>query len=379
MRSRLAPPRSLSGLARSAAAALVCSSCEPGGASGALDAGLSASPSARLEGSSGSARGDATSAAGETRATSAAFGAGPSDAGGLDAAQPSAKREKREVKLVFAGDLAMVDGLAANMVARLAGKPTPPGVGPRFPFDHVYDVLASADLAIGNLECVVSTKGTVDTWHNPFRAPLETTRVLRDASFDLVSLANNHSLDFGAAGYDDMRKNLEQGGLPHFGHGFRKLDRQDPVIMEKNGLRIGFLGYEDIPTKKAVDDVLAARPKVDLLVVMNHWGFEGDPNPIPLQRTLGRAQLDAGADLVVGTHAHVLQPTELYKGKLLAYGLGNFAFSAMLDTEQHRTGALLEVTLGPTGLVSHKGHKTRLDDLGAPRIVGEIPPPRVVP
>ena len=347
-------------LSRALVLTLACAACEPGGAARADTQPSERAPTAE-----------------PPRAASAP--APHLASASTSATAPSSPAPKREVKLVFAGDLAMVDGLAANMVARLAGKPTPAGVGPRFPFDHVYDVLASADLAIGNLECVVSTKGTVDTWHNPFRAPLETTRVLRDASFDLVSLANNHSLDFGVLGYDDMRKNLEQGGLPYFGHGFRKLDRQDPVILEKHGLRVGFLGYEDIPTKKAVDDVLAARPKVDLLVVMNHWGFEGDPVPIPLQRTLGRAQLDAGADLVVGTHAHVLQPTELYKGKLLAYGLGNFAFSAMLDTEAHRTGALLEVTLGPAGLVSHKGHKTRLDDLGAPRIVGEIPPPRVVP
>src|SRR5262249_52558435 len=118
---------------------------------------------------------------------------------------------------------------------------------------------------------------------------------------------------------------------------------------------------------------------VDVLVVFNHWGRENSTEPLFLQKRLARAVIDAGADLVVGTHAHVLSPEEWYKGKLVFYGLGNFVFSGMNIDERHRTGGYLEVTVGPRGVVDRRFYRIRLDDMGAPTWLDTEPvdPPRV--
>ena len=116
-----------------------------------------------------------------------------------------------------------------------------------------------------------------------------------------------------------------------------------------------------------------------LLVVFFHWGLEDVTEPIRLQRNRGHALIDAGVDLIVGTHVHVLQPEEWYKGKLIFYGLGNFVFTGMNYDDRHRTGAYLEATAGPKGLVDRKYYRIQLDGVGAPRWMDNEPsePPRV--
>jgi poly-gamma-glutamate synthesis protein (capsule biosynthesis protein) len=109
------------------------------------------------------------------------------------------------------------------------------------------------------------------------------------------------------------------------------------------------------------------------VVVFNHWGHEGQTSPLGVQQSFGRALVDAGADLVVGAHAHVLQPEEWYRGKLLFYGLGNFVFAGMGFDEAHRVGGLLEVDLSRRGVVARRLYRTRLDDTGAPRWLDQGP------
>ena len=103
---------------------------------------------------------------------------------------------------------------------------------------------------------------------------------------------------------------------------------------------MGLLAYY-WPPRPPFSDVLAAREQVDVLFAFMHWGKEDDPEPMQLQRTLSRQLIDAGVDMVVGTHAHVLQPLGWYRGKLIAFGLGNFVFSGMTDASFTGIGALL--------------------------------------
>ncbi len=277
------------------------------------------------------------------------------------------------------GDLAFANHVAHYLERRERGEKVPAGVDARYPFTHVEERLKKADVLLGNLECVVSPKGLVSTDHNPFRAPPFSIRILKDAGVDLVSLANNHSLDFGQIAYDDQIARLKAEGLPFIGGHSSSHGPEEPWITTVNGLKIGFLGFYLRTQEGCVEDAVRARPKVDVLVVFFHWGLEDVTEPIKLQRSRGHALIDAGVDLIVGTHVHVLQPEEWYKGKLILYGLGNFVFTGMNYDDRHRTGAYLEATVGPKGLIDRKYYRTQLDGVGAPHFMEGEPsePPRV--
>jgi poly-gamma-glutamate synthesis protein (capsule biosynthesis protein) len=229
----------------------------------------------------------------------------------------------------------------------------------------VAERLRSADLLVGNLECVASLAGEIETGHNPFRCP-HAVEALKTAGFDLLSIANNHALDYGRPGFDDMLRTLDAAGLPHFGKETFGIQPQAPWITSIDGIRIGLLAYYTLP-KKPFADIVAARARVDVLFTFMHWGREDQVDPLPLQRTLAHEMIDAGVDVVVGTHAHVPQPSEWYRGKLIVYGLGNFVFSGMTHSELHRTGQLYEVELTREGIASHRIAEVRLGTDGAPR------------
>ncbi|MBK8258219.1 MAG: CapA family protein [Polyangiaceae bacterium] len=243
---------------------------------------------------------------------------------------------------------------------------------PGFPFAGVKERLSAADVAIGNLECVVSTKGTLSTWHKPFRSPLIGIDVIKSAGIDAVSVANNHSWDFGADGFYDMLQNLDAKNLPVLGRGYRQElahEPEKPWKVEIRGTKIAFLGFYLETDDKLKRDVEAAKKEADLVVAYFHWGREKQSEATPEQKRQARVVIDAGGDLVVGSHVHVLQPTEMYKGKLIAYGLGNFVFMGMNTEERFRRGAILEVELSKETLFGFELVSTRVDDKGAPRIV----------
>jgi poly-gamma-glutamate synthesis protein (capsule biosynthesis protein) len=269
------------------------------------------------------------------------------------------------VRVAFVGDLAMALDVGRNLEALAAGSAA---VEPGYPFAGVTDRLAAADFALGNLECVVSPLGVPKpTAPVTFRAPELALGAIQRAGLDVVSVANNHVLDYGPEALDDMVARLDRAGLPHVGVGRRSLDPEAPLIRAIHGLRLGFFAYYNVAIEKACRDIARARGDVDVIVVFNHWGTEAQTAPDNHQQVFGHALVDAGADLVVGAHAHVLQPEEWYRGKLLVYGLGNFVFAGMGFDEPHRTGGLLEVDLGRRGVVARRLYRTRLDDTGAPR------------
>jgi poly-gamma-glutamate synthesis protein (capsule biosynthesis protein) len=281
------------------------------------------------------------------------------------------------VHLAFAGDLAMALDVGKTLEAQAAGSAA---VEVGYPFASVTERVAAADLAIGNLECVVSPLG-VPKPSAPvtFRAPQEAFGAIQRAGFDIVSVANNHVLDYGPDALDDMLARLDRVKLPHLGNARRSAEPEAPLIREVRGLKLGFFGFFDADMDKACREVAGARGSLDLVVVFNHWGHEGQASPLGAQQNFGRALVDAGADLVVGTHAHVLQPEEWYRGRLIFYGLGNFVFAGMGFDERHRVGGFLEVDMTRRGVVARRLFRTRLDDTGAPRWLdeGAVEPERV--
>ncbi len=274
----------------------------------------------------------------------------------------------RPVRVAFTGDVCLGLAVGTNLDRLRAGLTV--SVSDGYPFTHVLERLRSADLLVGNLECVLSLRGKPETGHNPFRCSMGSAEVLKAAGFDRMGVANNHSLDYGRPAYADMLRNLDAAGLAHFGRETFTRQPQAPAIHLVRGIKIGLLAYywpPDLP----LADVKNARPLVNVLFVYMHWGVDDTVEPTIQQRRLARDFIDAGVDVVVGTHAHVVQPTEWYRGKLIAYGLGNFVFTGMTHTSIHRIGATLEVDIASDRQLTHRMAKLKLDQDGSPAWIGE--------
>jgi hypothetical protein len=281
------------------------------------------------------------------------------------------------IRLLFAGDIAPALLVDKHLTRIAHDHPEVAHLPTGYPFHDVRARIAAADFAVGNLECVASEAGKPESPnlpmpHVPLRCPLALPGIAA-AGFDLLSVANNHAHDFGRDGFDGTLRAVEAAGLRWFGAEAHEHRPQAPHLVTLRGVRIALLAYYNPPFP--ADDLARARAAADLVVVFNHWGQENEVEPLILQRKLGRELVDAGADLVVGTHAHVVQPTERHHGKLIVYGLGNFVFSGMTFHEPNSIGALLEVDVDPrTRALSARLQRVRLDDDGAPHLEGEPEP-----
>ena len=245
-------------------------------------------------------------------------------------------------------------------------KPTPP-IEPGYPFNRVAERLRGYDLMVGNLECVVSPGGT-RTRKFPLRGSLKTPDLLVEAGFDVMNVANNHQNDLGQGAYEDGLARLRKVGLEISGDMF---GGHDPTLVRKvGGLEIAIVGIYNKKRAEAVELVKEAKKRAPLVIAFLHWGDDYRSRVTESQRVIGRAIIDAGAECVVGAHAHVVQPEESYKGKLIAYGLGNFVFTGMA-ARGTRNGALLELDLDETGVVAHRYRKVRVDDQGIPTFVDD--------
>ncbi|HEY70766.1 MAG TPA: CapA family protein [Anaerolineae bacterium] len=213
---------------------------------------------------------------------------------------------------------------------------------------------SSADLAFANLESPLTDAPLLHAGHD-LRAPTQAVQALQAAGFDLVSLANNHALDAGTPGLVDTLGALQEAGIEAVGPGSEAL----PVRLQ--GLAIVWLALDDAgseaDTQMAQTNLAAWRNRADLLVVSIHWGVEYQASPSPRQRRLAAELAAAGADLIVGHHAHVLQPVEWILGEgrgrstLVIFGLGNAIFDQGAPP-QARHGATLLVEVGAGGVRS---------------------------
>jgi hypothetical protein len=220
------------------------------------------------------------------------------------------------------------------------------------PLSGVAPWLRSADLALGNLECVVAEGGAPRPGPYRLRAPAPAVAILRDAGFDILGLANNHALDYGSEGLAETVARLHEAGIAAVGAGKDPMAAARPVIREVGGLRLAFLAFntvadpDDTPgtggwtrapwdEARAASTVAAARAEADGVIVSIHWGYEYELRPDPAQRDAAQVMLDAGADLVIGHHPHVVQGTEVRSAGFVAYSLGNLLFDqGQADTRQ---------------------------------------------
>ncbi|UCC63624.1 MAG: CapA family protein [Anaerolineae bacterium] len=242
------------------------------------------------------------------------------------------------------------------------------------PFAAVTPWLRAADLALGNLECVITARssahdeaqvGTAQPGPYRLRAPPSAVAALRDAGFDLIGLANNHALDLGPAALAETVSRLQATGIATVGVGPDVKAATQPLIREVGGLRLAFLAFNAVPDpedrsqddgwtradwdrERATATIAAARSQADAAVVSVHWGYEYEWRPDPAQRDAARAMLDASADLIVGHHPHVVQGTQASAAHFVAYSLGNLVFDQQQG--EMRQGLALRAVFDGQGL-----------------------------
>lgn len=266
--------------------------------------------------------------------------------------------------------------------------------GPLQPWRRVVHYFEDADLVVANLECTISDRGTQWPKTFTFRAPApEAANSLVAAGVDVVSLANNHAIDYGIPAFKDTLDLLDARGIGRAGGGRDRAEAHAPLIVEQNGVRLAFLGYvlpfagrpafntrqwaagEDKPglalgTPEVVArEVAAVRDVVDVVVVMVHGGVEYTRAPGKAMRNFAQAAVQAGAKLVIGHHPHVLHGYRLQAKTLIAYSIGNFVFDYF--TGRMNDTAIMDVTLSVNGVESVEWIPIRIQN-GFPRpAVGE--------
>ncbi len=255
-----------------------------------------------------------------------------------------------EVKLALVGDIMLggrIDGLLRQH-------------GFDYPYLHVGDTLRAADIAAGNLENPITDRGDPEDKQYTFRTHPDAVAGMVEGGFDVFNLANNHTLDYGLIGMRDTMTHLSEAGLGYMGAGENDEQAFRPHIVKKHGMRIDFLGFTNVVPHigwkaekdqpglaetynhtRAVEAIARSEEEADLVVVFVHWGIERQETPEPYMIEKARRYIDAGADLVVGSHPHVLGGIESYKDKWIAYSLGNFIFTVN-PTAPSKDSAILQ-------------------------------------
>jgi len=263
----------------------------------------------------------------------------------------------KAVTIAFGGD-ASFEGLSTAVVSNTTGL-----------LSAITPVMSAADIAMVNVETAIGTGGTAVNKQFTFQAPAQALDSLSAAGVDVVTMANNHGMDFGKEGFADTLRIKAEGKMPIIGIGADSTEAYAPYVQEVHGQRIGIIAANDIypssmvnwwtaapgvpgiaSAEEAHQDQLAqavqdARPTVNTLAVYLHFGTEKETCPNARQKELVDLLISAGADIVVGTHAHRLQGIGYQGDQLVAFGLSNFIFKAP-SAAGNASGVLLVTATG---------------------------------
>ncbi len=246
---------------------------------------------------------------------------------------PAQTAEEKSIELIFVGDIMLDRGVEAEIKNHNDWN---------WPFLKIADELKSADIIFGNLEGSLSDKGEKSDKISSFRMDPKVIEGLSYANFNVLSLANNHVLDYGKEALGDTILRLKEAGIDFA-----------PLVKEINGTKFAFLAYTDFcsPSQKAdmknfnlkclgendlenlKKDIENAKKSADIVIISLHYGNEFTQNLSQNQIDFSKAAIDAGADLIIGHHPHVVQKNEIYKGKYIFYSLGNFVFDQNFSEE----------------------------------------------
>lgn len=265
------------------------------------------------------------------------------------------------VTISAGGDVNFGDGVTPSLVAG----------GLDYPFAGVSQAFASTDVSFVNLECCIASVGSpVAGKEFTFRGPPDSAGALADGNIKVVSMANNHAKDFGAAALVETFDHLKANGIAWCGAGHNSTEAYTPAVLNAHGRKVAFVAFTEVvpdgwtatsttpgcattnDPQKVAATIRAARAQADYVVASFHWGIELATSPNSEQRNLAHLAVDNGADLVLGQHPHVVQGFEMYKNRLIAYSLGNFVFSP--PRPESAKSVMVMALLGPGGVVEAK-------------------------
>jgi len=281
-----------------------------------------------------------------------------------------------EVSLVAVGDISYSRG-----VERIVRKQN----NINYPFLKIQDYLKSADLIFGNLETSITQGSEIPDFEMIFRSNSGTEQALKQAGFSILSLANNHTPNFGEKGLKDTFNFLENAGIKYVGAGQNEQEAYQVAYIEKRGKKFAFLAYNDadvVPAyyeasanragtafmriDKMAEAVKGAKQNADFVIVSMHVGIEYARKPNNSQINFAHAVIDTGADLVIGHHPHVVQTMEKYKGKFIFYSLGNFVFDQP-QSEETKEGLAIKVYFTKNGINKISLLPVVMENLAQPR------------
>jgi len=285
-----------------------------------------------------------------------------------------------EVSLIAVGDISFSRGVE-RMVKKQKDL--------NYPFLKIRDYLKSADLVFGNLETPITEGPEIPDFEMVFRSNPGTEQTLKQAGFSVLSLANNHTPNFGEQGLKDTFNYLAEVGIKFVGAGNNEQEANQPVYIETKGIKFAFLAYNDtyvVPAsyeatnnhagtafmriERMTEAVKETKQKTDFVIVSLHAGIEYTDKPNDSQVNFAHAAIDAGADLVIGHHPHVVQTMEKYKGKYIFYSLGNFVFDQP-QSQETKEGLAIKVYFAKDGINKISLLPVVMENLVQPRMTNQ--------
>jgi poly-gamma-glutamate capsule biosynthesis protein CapA/YwtB (metallophosphatase superfamily) len=267
-------------------------------------------------------------------------------------------RKSIETTLIATGDVML--GRSVHLRSKQGGDPF-------YPFRKVAELLNSADVVLVNLENPLFDPCPEHDDGFKFCSPVESVQALKYAGISVANLANNHSTNYGRAGYSSTVEALRNSGI-------LASDETTAAVIENKGTRFGSLGFNEtfknLNYNNVSKKITLESFDVDVLFVSFHWGEEYQFVPNLVQRELARLAIDSGADVVIGHHPHVVQSMEVYKGKPIFYSLGNFVFDQMWS-EETKEGILVKFMFEGSNLKSYEPIPVKTYELGQPSVVAD--------
>lgn len=279
--------------------------------------------------------------------------------------------DDRSVVLRFGGDV-MMTSYFKNYID---------SYGVDYMWEDVSELISSADYSVFNLETSVSLRGK-DTKPSGygFRSEPSTLEGLKNAGIDMVSLANNHVMDYGRDAFSDTLSSLDEYGIKHIGAGEYLEDASKVLYEEINGVKVGFLAASEIlgyESNKATEDksgvyylnrkdltdiksiIKTAKSNCDKLILVAHWDREYYDEPKDETKRMAHELIDSGVDIIIGHHPHVLQGIEYYNNGIIYYSTGNFNF--LIRNENASQSALFEVEFNKKDIISSKVYPIKIN------------------